>query len=45
MAFRMINETLYKSKSTEAHQLMHDDPKVFEEVCPDVLNLDSSFEE
>jgi len=29
----MINETLYKSRSTEAHQLMRDDPKVFEEVC------------
>jgi len=34
MAFRMINETLYKSRSTEAHQLMRGDPKVFEEVCP-----------
>ncbi|KAF5364022.1 hypothetical protein D9756_000513 [Leucocoprinus leucothites] len=29
--FRMINETLYKSESTEAHRLMQEDPKVFEE--------------
>ncbi|KAJ3575170.1 hypothetical protein NP233_g1296 [Leucocoprinus birnbaumii] len=29
--FRMINETLYKSESAEAHRLMQEDPKVFEE--------------
>ncbi|KAF9451628.1 hypothetical protein P691DRAFT_698849 [Macrolepiota fuliginosa MF-IS2] len=29
--FRMINETLYKSESHEAHRLMRGDPQVFEE--------------
>lgn len=29
--FRLINEKLYKSDSHEAHKLMRDDPKVFEE--------------
>lgn len=34
---RMINETLYKSESREAHRLMQQDRKVFDEVCLDVL--------
>jgi ribosomal RNA-processing protein 8 len=29
---RLINETLYKSDSHEAHQMMRKDPKVYEEV-------------
>jgi len=29
--FRIINESLYKSNSHTAHQLMRDDPKMFEE--------------
>ncbi|KAJ7283778.1 putative uracil phosphoribosyltransferase [Mycena rebaudengoi] len=29
--FRLINETLYKSDSHEAHQMMRKDPKVYEE--------------
>ncbi|KAJ7068146.1 methyltransferase-domain-containing protein [Mycena amicta] len=31
--FRVINETLYKSGSKEAHEMMQKDPLVFEEVC------------
>lgn len=30
---RMINETLYKSHSSEASRMMHEDPQMFEEVC------------
>ncbi|KAF8974344.1 methyltransferase-domain-containing protein [Flammula alnicola] len=30
--FRLINENLYKTDSREAHQMMREDPKVFEEV-------------
>jgi hypothetical protein len=33
----MINETLYKSEGREAHRLMQQDRKVFEEVCLDAL--------
>ncbi|KAF4602215.1 25S rRNA (adenine645-N1)-methyltransferase [Pleurotus pulmonarius] len=29
--FRMINETLYKSHSSEASRMMHEDPQMFEE--------------
>ncbi|KAF4574842.1 25S rRNA (adenine645-N1)-methyltransferase [Pleurotus pulmonarius] len=29
--FRMINETLYKSHSSEANRMMHEDPQMFEE--------------
>jgi len=29
--FRIINESLYKSNSHSAHQMMRDDPKIFEE--------------
>lgn len=36
---RMINETLYKSESREAHRLMQQDRKVYEEVRLDALLL------
>lgn len=29
---RLINENLYKTDSREAHQLMRDDPRIYEQV-------------
>lgn len=33
MLRRLINETLYKSDSIKAHELMRSDPAVFADVC------------
>jgi len=35
----MINELLYKSESSLAHEIMCKDPGTFEEVCPVRLQL------
>lgn len=35
---RWINETLYKSDSKDAVQMMSSDPKVYEEVCASTLH-------
>jgi hypothetical protein len=32
MAWRLINETLYKTDSQHAHEMMRQDPKVYDEV-------------